>query len=333
MFFILLSIFLIHSISSLSNQEDLSISQYSHIGCLTLKSDKQYLVNNIQENYLLPYQTFSSPSMTIELCFRLCRRWLILMFNNQTTCICLYTINKPYELNEYLGELSSVDNCTSNQVQIYSLTEDVYILPSLLSSPSDDWSLDGCYYLHGIQTIRANIWLNHLDYIQAIDACRKHCHINREVNSSSYFLSRKKSCYCSPMQFSHTMKTAALRKPLIHCSFLPYICHGFLSSCAKYYTETNTDTLIKIDVEHHCSSSNFLSFVFDRTLYMCFKSILLNTQMTLSTINYDQKCLPLIIKTSEQWNYLIQSSWITHSKTFISIDRNSTYIFNELFKI
>jgi len=54
--------------------------------------------------------------------------------------------------------------------------------------------------------------------------------------------------------------------------------------------------------------------------------------MNFLTINYDQKCLPLIIKTSEQWNYLIHSSWITYSKTFISIDRNSTYIFNELFK-
>jgi hypothetical protein len=54
--------------------------------------------------------------------------------------------------------------------------------------------------------------------------------------------------------------------------------------------------------------------------------------MNFSTINYDQKCLPLVIKTLEQWNYFIQSSWITYSKTFFSIDRNSTYIFKDLFK-
>jgi hypothetical protein len=334
MFFPLFFIYLIHFVTSLSSQEDLSIFKYSHIGCLVLKSDKQFLLNNIQENFLLPYQTFSSSSMTIELCFRLCRRWIILMFNNQTNCICLYTIDKPYELNEYLGEFLSIDNCTSNNLQIYSLTENAYTLPPLLSSPNDDWSLDGCYYLHGIHTIRVNIWLNHLNYIQAIDVCRKHCHINREANYSSYFLSRKKSCYCLPIKFSQTMKTAALRKPLIHCSFLPYICHGFSdsNSCEKYYSETNIDTLIKIDVQHYCLSSNFLSFIFDRTLNMCFKSILLHIQMTFSTINSDQKCLPLIIKTYEQWNYLIQSSWITHSRTFISIDHNSTYIFNDLFK-
>ncbi|CAF4336521.1 unnamed protein product, partial [Adineta steineri] len=68
--------FLIPYVTSVSNQEDLSISNYSHIGCLILKSNKQYLVNSIQTNSSLAYQTFSSSNMTIELCFRLCRRWI-----------------------------------------------------------------------------------------------------------------------------------------------------------------------------------------------------------------------------------------------------------------
>jgi len=332
MFFSLLFLCSIHFVISLRSQEDLSILKYSQIGCLILKSDKQFLVNNIQENFLLPYQTFSSSHMTIELCFRLCRRWIILLYNNQTNCICLYTINKPYELNEYLGEFLSNDNCKLNDVQIYSLTEDIYIFPLLLTSTSDDWSLDGCYYLQGIQTVRVSLRLNHVDYIQAIDLCRKHCQTIPKIDYYSYFLSRKKSCYCLPLRLSQKLESIALRKPLKHCSFLPYICRGFSNSCEKYFTETNLDTLIKIDVQNYCLSTKFISFIFDRIFYMCFKSILLTKEMTFSTIYYNQKCLSLIIKTSKQWNYLIQSSWITYSKIFISIDRNSTYIFNDLFK-
>src|SRR5205085_2505603 len=185
-------------------------------------------------------------------------------------------------------------------IQIYSLNINIYILPSLLTSTSDDWSFDGCYYLHGIQTVRVNLRLNHVDYIQAIDLCRKHCQTYREINSYSYFLSRKKSCYCLPLKLSQTIKTNALRKPLIHCSFLPYICYEYKNSCEKFYSETNLDTLIKIDVQHYCLSNEFISFVFDRIFYICFKSILLSTQMTFTIINYDQKCLPLIIQTFEQ---------------------------------
>src|SRR5579871_946770 len=118
MFFPILFLCSIHFVISLSSQEDLSITKYSQIGCLILKFDKQFIVNHIQESFLLPYQTFSSTHMTIELCFRLCRRWTILMFNNQTNCICLYTISKPYEFNEYLGKFLSIDNCTTNDVQI-----------------------------------------------------------------------------------------------------------------------------------------------------------------------------------------------------------------------
>ncbi|CAF4701396.1 unnamed protein product [Rotaria sp. Silwood1] len=317
---------------SLSSQEDLSIKKYSQIGCLILKSDKKFIVNNIQENSLLSYQTFSSSHMTIELCFRLCRRWTILMFNNQTNCICLYTINEPYEFNEYLGEFLPINNCTSNDIKIYSLTNDLYILPTLLSSTSDDWSLDGCYYLYGIQTIRVDLWLSDVDYIQAMDLCQKHCRKNRRINYFSFFLSRKKSCYCVPVKISQTIKPIALRKPLIHCSFLPYICHGFSNLCEKYYSKTNIDTLIKIDVQHYCSTLNSISFVFDRTFYMCFTSILLQTEMDFSITSNEHKCLPLVIKTYEQWNYLIESSWITHIKTFIWINHNSTYIFDDLLK-
>lgn len=322
----------IHFVISLNNQEDLSITKYTQIGCLILKSDKQYLVNNIQENFLLSYQTFSSPYMNIELCFRLCRRWIILLFNNQTNCICLYTINKPYELNEYLGEFLTNNYCQTNYIQIYSLNDDAYMLPTLLTPTTDDWSVDGCYYLHGIQKISVHLWLNDVDYIQAIDLCRKHCRKSNELNHYSFYLSRKKSCYCAPLDFSQTTKTVALRTPLVHCSFLPYICHGYSGTCKEIYTDINPDTLIKIDVQHYCSSTEFLSSIFDRIFYMCFKTILLSTQMTYSNIIYNDKCLPLIIKTLEQWNYLIQSTWIQYSKTFISIDQNSNYILKNLFK-
>ncbi|CAF1111625.1 unnamed protein product [Rotaria sordida] len=332
MFVLLFFFYSINFVTSLSSQEDLSIKKYSQIGCLILKSDKQFIVNHIQENSRLPYQTFSSTHMTIELCFRLCRRWIILMYNNQTNCICLYTIDKPYEFNQYLGEFLSINNCTSNDIKIYSLTNDLYIFPTLLSSTSDDWSLDGCYYLQGIQTIRVNLGLNHVDYIQAIDLCQKHCQKSRRTNYFSFFLSRKKSCYCLPVKISQTIKPIALRKPLIHCSFLPYICHGFSNICEKYYLKTNVDTLIKIDVQHYCSVSYLISFVFDRIFYMCFTSILLQTEMNFSIINNKYKCLPLVIKTYEQWNYLIESSWIIHIRTFIWIDQNSKYIFNDLLK-
>ncbi|CAF4264860.1 unnamed protein product, partial [Adineta steineri] len=40
------------------NQEDLSISNYSHIGGLILESNKQYLMNSIQTDSSLAYQTW-----------------------------------------------------------------------------------------------------------------------------------------------------------------------------------------------------------------------------------------------------------------------------------
>ena len=170
-----------------------------------------------------------------------------------------------------------------------------------------------------------------VDYTQAIDTCRKHCQTFSGRNFYSYFLSLKKSCYCLPMKLTQTQETVAVRKPLKHCSFLPYVCNGFSTPCEKYYSEVNVDTLIKIDVQQYCSSSSLPPFIFDRIFYMCLKSILLRQQMNFALINYDQKCLPLVIKTSEQWYDLIKSTWITRSKVFIPIDRNSTFIFNELF--
>ena len=326
-------IYLIPNVISLSSQEDLSIPKYSQISCIKFRTDQQFLVNNIQENFLLPYQTFSSPSMTIELCFRLCRRWFILVSNNQTNCICLYTIHQDYEIREYFGEMIPNATCTSNDVKIYSLTNDIQILPRLSTSDSADWSFDGCYYIHGIQLVNASLSLNQYDYIQAIDLCRKHCRTFRETDYYSYYLSLKKSCYCLPVTYSHlNQEIIALRKPLKHCSFHPSICNGFSNQCENYYSNTSANTLIKIDVQNYCSSTKFSSYVFDRVFFRCFDSIPLQIQMNFSTINYDLQCLPLIIQTAEQWNYLTQSIWINSSNLFFAIDRNSTYVFNELFR-
>ncbi|CAF1505736.1 unnamed protein product, partial [Rotaria sordida] len=296
-------IFLIHFGTSISNQEDLSVSKYFHIGCLKLNSDNKFIMNYIQENSLSPYQTFSSSNMTIELCFRLCRQWIILINKNHTKCICLYTMTKPNEFNEFLGEFLSINNCTSNNLQIYSLTEDVDLLP-LTSLSNYDWSLDGCYYLHGIQTYRVNLLLNDIDYNQGIDTCRKHCQ----------------------MMLSQPVIPKAVRKPLIHCSFLPYIKSGFENFLNQ--TEINTDTVVKINVQRYCSPA----FIFDRNLYQCLKFIPLSIQNTYTKINANENCLPILIKTYEQWNYLISKSFILRTRTFIKIDHNSTYIFNNLFK-
>ncbi len=310
--------------TSLSSQEDLSISKYSHIGCLILNLDKQFILNNIQENSLLPYQTFSSTNLTIELCFRLCRRWTILIDNNHTNCICLYTMNELYELNEHLGEVLSINNCTFNSLQIYSLTKD----PNLLPSPSlnDDWSFEGCYYLHGIQTYHANLLLNDVNYTQAIDLCRKQCQLIRSPTYFSFFVSLKKFCYCLPIKLSSTITTIAVRKPLIHCSFLSYIKNGFETSFNL--SEIHLDTVVKINVQRYCSSS----FSFDKNLYLCLKIVLFDTFNSYSKITPNEPCSPVLIKTYEQWNHLISLPILSRSRTFIWIDRNSTYLFDDLFK-
>ena len=336
MFFSLLVLSVLSLASSLSNQEDLAIKNYTQIGCLNIAKEKQTIINDLHENFLSPYQTFSSPSMTIELCFRLCRRWFILLSNNDKTCLCLYTLEQTYELNQYLGDfLSNNSTCTSTDVQIYSLTDQISIFPSLLPSMNEEWSLDGCYFLQGIQHVPVNLLLTQVDYLQASDLCRKHCQNFAENNSYSYFLSRKKSCYCSPLKFSQTVKTIALRKPLIHCSFHPYICQAFGKTCEKYFQESSPDTLIKINVRQYCSTtseSNVSAPIFDRTFYRCFNSIPFPTPKNFTAIMDNEKCVPLLIKTIEQWREFLQSSWITHSKLIVPVDRNSTYIFNDLFR-
>lgn len=322
----------ISSAISLSNQEDLSINNYTQIGCVKIPLAKQSIINEIHSNFLSPYQTFSSPSMTIELCFRLCRRWFILLSNNEKNCLCLYTIDQSYEINQYLGEYLSTKNCSSTDVQVYSLTEQISMLPSITTAINDDWSLDGCYFLQGIQHVPVNLYLNEFDYLQANDLCRKHCQDYDEKNFYSYFLSRKKSCYCSPLKFSQTVKTIALRKPLVHCSFHPYICQGFFNSCEKLFPETSPDTLMKINVRHYCSSNSNQSLIFDRIFYRCFNSIILQTPKNFTVIHEREKCSPLLIETIEQWQYFSQSSWITYSKLAFAIDGNSTYIFEDLFR-
>ncbi|CAF1495515.1 unnamed protein product [Rotaria magnacalcarata] len=311
---------------SISNQADLSISKYFHIACLILNTDNQFITNYTQENSLLPYQTFSSLNMSIELCFRLCRQWIIFIDKNHTNCICLYTMTKLYQVNEFLGQIVSVNSCAWDSLQIYSLTKDFDVLLPTLSS-TYDWSLDGCYYLHGIQTYQANLLLNNINnYSRSLDDCRKHCQITRQTNYFSFFLSLRKSCYCLPIEISPIIIVKAVRKPLIHCSFLSYIKNGFENSLN--ISEINLDTVVKINVQLYCSST----FIFDRILYLCLKLISLNTQNTYAKVNTNENCLPILIKTYEQWNYLKSKSFPFRTRTFIRIDRNSTYIFDDLFK-
>jgi len=227
-------------------------------------------------------------------------------------------------MNEYLGEILSINNCTSNALQIYSLTKDPYLLSSL--SSNDDWSLEGCYYLHGIQSYHGDLSLKDVNYTQAIDLCRKNCQLIRNSTYFSFFLSFKKICYCLPIKLLPLIIPTAVRKPLIHCSFLSYIKNGFENSLN--YSEINVDTVVKINVHRYCSSS----FIFYRNLYLCLKIVSLDTFNSYSKISPNEICLPVLIKTSEQWNHLISSSFLLRSRTFIWIDRNSTYIFDDLFK-
>jgi len=332
MLFLLIFISSIPSVILLSSQEDLSITTYSQIGCLNLKADKEFLVKNLQENTLLSYQTLITPSMTIELCFRLCRRWYILLSNNGKHCTCLYTINQIYEMSDHLGEyISSKENCTSNSIEIYSLTDNLDILSPVPVAASNDKSLDGCYYMHGIQTIRVDRWLTQFDYIQAMDLCQHHCQTYENVKSFSFYLSRKKSCYCSPLKLSQTAKTIALRKPLRHCSFHPYLCRGFTRlSCNQFFAGTDPETFIKIDVQQNCFSNGTNEFVFDKVFNRCYQIISLTKSLTYSNLISQNQCLPLTIQTLNQWNYLTNSTWIKYSKTFIPITSNSTYIFEIL---
>lgn len=313
----------IPSIDTLSSQEDLTIDNYHQLGCLALKPDKEYLVQYQQDSSLLPYQTYSSPQMSIVLCFRLCRRWVILINANQTTCTCLFTMSKAYQLKKYLGNVLPTSRCSSNDLNIYSLTKEFDILPSI--SLTHEWSLDGCYYLHGIQTVRANLELTDVNYIEGLDICRKHCQILRTTNYFSFFLSIRKSCYCLPMKFSPIILPLAVRKPLTHCSFLPLIQSRLKTQLNT--SDIHTDTVVKIDVQRYCSSA----FSFDETLYLCCKFAILSTQTTYSKLSDDTRCSPLLISSEEQWTHLRSLFSAVRGTAFVWIDRNSTYLFNELF--
>ena len=324
MFLRMFALCFIHSAASISNQEDLSISSYSHIGCLLLKSDQQFVANSVQDHALLPFQSYSGSNLPVDLCFRLCRRWIILMDINHTNCICLYTINELYEINEYLGEVFSPANCSSNSLQIYSFVNDPYLLPS--PTLNDDWSFDGCYHLHGIQNSHANFQLNQLNYTQALDSCRKQCQTIRSPVYFSFFLSVKKFCYCLPIKLSTGITTIGVRKPLVHCSFLPYIQEKLNNSFNS--SEINSDTVVKINVHRYCSSS----FIFDRNLFLCLKVILLDASNYYAKTIANEGCSSVSIKTIEQWTHLLSLIPLLRMRMFIWINRNSTYIVDDLFK-
>ncbi|UJR16010.1 hypothetical protein I4U23_002925 [Adineta vaga] len=319
---ILLFFCIIPIIISISNQEDLTISTYSHIACLILNPARQHLIDFIHINSTSIYQTFTTSNMTIELCFRLCRRTLILINSNHTNCMCLYTINTRYQLHAQLGELLSVNNCSSNALEIYSLSNDFNILPSL--STIYDWSFDGCYYLHGIQNYHPNALLTNEEYTQAIISCRERCQTLRKTGDFSFILSLKKSCYCLPIMSSKTILHTAVRKPLIHCSFLPYLKDSFSNSFN--YSEVHSDTAVKIDVQHSCLST----FTYDRSLSLCLKLITARPRNFYSKTNPWTTCIPMLIKTFEQWKQLQSYSFVSNRRNFLWIDRNSTYIFDDL---
>jgi hypothetical protein len=245
------------------------------------------------------------------------------MNTNHTNCICLNTLTLLYEINEHVGEVLPVNNCTTNALEIYSLTKDPYILPSP-SIKTDDWSLEGCYRLNSFQGKPANILLTALNHTKALDSCGKHCQTSLKKNYFSFFLSFNKSCYCQPINPS--INTTEIRIPLVHCSFLPYVKERLNNSFNEL--SVHVDTVVKILVQRYCSSS----FIFDRKLYLCSKTVLFNQSNSYLRIPPNDTCSPISVKTIEQYNYLVSLSRPSPSRTFIWINRNSTYLFNDKFK-
>ena len=311
--------------TSFSDQEDLTISTYSSMGCLRMKPDKAFLGEHIQEDFQLPYQTYVSPQMSIELCFRLCRRWMVLMFHNGTHCLCLHALNRPYELSHYFGELISDDLCTPVDAQIYTLSNDLSSLPSL--SNDYDWTLDGCYYIQGMDQVRANFLLTRDTFVEAVDLCRKSCQEKPFTSYYSFFISRRRGCYCLPMKWNPTARILALRKPLLHCSFLPYLCSNSSDACRSISSNVQVDTVIRIDVERRCSSTNWLRFVFDRQFFTCLQTILLSSTMTYAKLIDAYRCSPLAIPTIGDWNDFLRSSWLSDSFLYLRLDASSRTIF------
>jgi hypothetical protein len=249
------------------------------------------------------------------------------MNNNHTNCICEYTLNALYEINEYLGEVIPDTNCTTDALQIYSLTKNPYILPSP-NEKNEDWSFEGCYRLDGLQVKQPDISFNRMSYTPALTKCQDHCKNNRNLTDPSFFLSFQISCYCLPITVkrSVSINMTVIRKPLVHCSFLPYVKNGFDNSFNA--TSVHVDTFAKINVHRYCSSS----FVFNRNLYQCFKTITLDKSDSYSKITTKEACSPISIRTIEQYNHLLSLVLSTPSRIFIWINRNSTYLFDVLFK-
>ena len=325
---VLLLLGCVRFVSSGNYQGDLAVTNYSHIGCLTLKANKQFLIEPTERNLSPPYQTFASPQMSIELCFRLCRRWIVLMFDSRTRCICLYTFNQPHELNAYLGQFSATNACSSFDLDVYALGSTINVLPPMTPPSNYDWSLDGCYHVSTIRAVRVNRWLTPLDFFQAIDACRLHCQKDGDTTYYSIFLSRQKLCYCLPNNFSSSAVPVALRQPLIHCSFLPYLCHSTPKQCEAYRFSVNPDTVIKIDIQRYCPPTKSVAFRFDRSLHMCLAKVRLQSPLGYPTMSNNQSCHPLSIRSTKQWHEFLQLPWLINGSIYVWIDQNSTLLIN-----
>jgi hypothetical protein len=245
------------------------------------------------------------------------------MNTNHTNCVCLNTLNLLYEINEHVGEVLPINNCTTNALEIYSLTKDPYILP-LPTTKNDDWSLEGCYRLDSFQGKPANISSTGTNHTKALDSCEKYCQTILKTNYSSFFFSFKKFCFCQPIKPS--INTTAIRIPLVYCSSLPYIKKAFNNSFNE--SSVHVDTVVKILVQRYCSSS----FIFDRKLYLCSKTVLSNQLNSYSRITPNDSCSSISVKTIEQYNHLISLSRPSPSRTFIWINRNSSYLFDYKFK-
>ena len=158
-----------------------------------------------------------------------------------------------------------------------------------------------------------------------MDSCRKQCQTIRSPNTYfSFFLSMKKLCYCLPIKLSPNITTIGVRKPLIHCSFLPYIRQKLNNSFNS--SDINSDTVVKINVQRYCSSS----FIFDRSLFLCLRIVLLNVSNSYAKIIGNEVCSSVLIKTIEQWIHLLSLLPLLGRRIFIGIDRNSTYIMKDL---
>ena len=93
-------------------------------------------------------------------------------------------------------------------------------------------------------------------------------------------------------------------------------------------SEIHADTVVKIDVQRYCSST----FIFDRHFYLCLKLAPLGTRNDYSLVANNERCSPLLLQTYDQWYYFTTFSFLMLTQTFTWIDRNSTYIFDDLFR-